>query len=181
SSAGTTSTAPGRSNSVLTSSYSIAPTLRHQFGDTAVVELGYSIAYTSFGGYGNANTNQAAQLGLNQTSITEGEHALISTGQDFGRWNDTLAAAGSQSTGSGSLSTSHDNTITNTVSYALTEFLSVNGSIGRENVSYAGSGYNVNDTTWNIGVHWAPNPDCSVDASYGRSQGENSLSLNVTY
>ena len=177
--------APSSSNSVLTSGYSIAPTLRHQFGDTAVVELGYSLAYTSFGGYGNTNTNtntnQAAQLGLDQTSITEGEHALISTGQDFGRWNDTLSAAGSQSTGSGALSTSHDNTITNTVSYALTDFLSVNGSIGRENVEYSGSNYNINDTTWSIGVHWVPNPDSSIDASYGHSQGENSLSLNATY
>jgi uncharacterized protein (PEP-CTERM system associated) len=179
SSAGVSSTALSRSNSVLTTSYSAAPTLRHRFGGTAVVEAGYSIAYTSYGGYGNNTT--ATQQGLTQSSITEGEHALISTGEDFGQWNDTLSASGSQSTGSGALSTSHDNNITNTVSYAVTESLSVHGSIGHENIAYSGSGYNVNDTTWNAGVHWVPNPDSSIDASYGRSQGENSLSLNASY
>jgi uncharacterized protein (PEP-CTERM system associated) len=172
-------TALSRSNSVLTTSYSAAPTLRHRFGGTAVVEVGYSIAYTSFGGYGSNNT--ATQQGLTQNSITEDEHALISTGEDFGQFNNTLALNGSQSTGSGALTTSHDNTITDTVSYAVSEFLSVNGSIGHENVQYSGSGYNVNDMTWNAGVHWAPNPDSSIDASYGRSQGENSVSLNASY
>ena len=172
-----TSTAYGRSNSVLTTSYSIAPTLRHQFGGTAVVELGYSASYSSYGGYDNTTS----QLGLNQTSITQQETALIATGSDFGRFNDALSANGSQSTGSGLLTTSQDDSIQNTVTYALSEALWVNGSIGHENITYSGSNYNVNDMTWSFGGHWAPNPDSSIDASYGHSNGENSFNLNGNY
>jgi uncharacterized protein (PEP-CTERM system associated) len=176
------SAALGRSNSVLTTSYSIAPTLRHQFGGTAVAELGASISYSTYGGYGTGANNTASQLGLNQTSITEEEHALLATGEDFGRFNNALSADGSQSNGSGTLTRSYDNTITDTVTYALTPELSVNGSIGHENIQYSGgSGYNVNDMTWSVGGHWVPNPESSVTASYGHSQGENSLFLSANY
>jgi uncharacterized protein (PEP-CTERM system associated) len=170
-----------RSNSVLTTSYSVAPTLRHQFGGTAVVELGASLSYSTYGGYGSGTNNTAQQLGLNQTSITEEEHALIATGSDFGRFNNALSADGSQSTGSGTLTTSHDNTIRDTVTFALSPDLSVNGSIGHENVQYSGSGYNVNDTIWSFGGHWAPNPDSSIDASYGHNQGQSSFFLSANY
>ena len=173
-----------KSNSVLTYSYSAAPSLHHAFGGTAVVELGYTISYSSYGGYNNAPSNPgtASNQGLNQSSISQEERGLIATGEDFGRFSNSLLADGQQSTGSGAFTNSHDNRISNTVGYAISYNLSANASLGYENLSYSGSnGYTTQGLTWNIGGHWTPSPDSDFTASYGRSQGQNSLFLNATF
>jgi uncharacterized protein (PEP-CTERM system associated) len=175
----TSTTTLSRSNSVLTYSFSAAPTLRHQFGGLAVAELGYTISYTT---YNTGTTTTPTQQALNQNTVTQGEHGLLSTGEDFGRLNNTLFANASQSTGSGLLATSHDNTITDTISYAISYSLSVNASVGYENLQYSGgNGYNTKGTTWSFGGHWAPSPDTSIDAGYGHNQGQTTFYLNASF
>jgi uncharacterized protein (PEP-CTERM system associated) len=173
------SPALSRSNSVLTYSYSAAPTLRHSFEGTAIVELGYVLSYTAYSGY---NTDPTQQSGLNQTAISQEERALIATGEDFGRFRNSLLADGLQSTGSGAFTSSTNNRITDTVSYAINYTLSANASFGYENVQYSGgNGYNTKGATWSIGGHWTPDPDTEIDASYGRYEGQNSLTLNASF
>ena len=178
-----TAAALSKSNSVLTYSYSAAPTLRHAFGGTAVVELGYTISYSSYGGYGNSTTNQGTtNQGLNQSSITQEERGLIATGEDFGRFSNSLLADGQQSSGAGAFTTSHDNRITDTFGYAISYTLVANASIGYENLSYSGgNGYNTEGVTWSVGGRWTPDPDSEFDANYGRSEGQNSLTLNASF
>jgi uncharacterized protein (PEP-CTERM system associated) len=150
--------------------------LRHQFGGIAVAELGYTISYSSYGGYGNTTTNQ----GLNQNEITQEERGLIATGEDFGRYSNSLLADGRQSSGAGAFTTSHDNRITDTFGYALSYTLVTNASIGYENIDYSGS-YSTSGVTWSVGGRWTPDPDSEFDANYGRSEGENSLTFNASF
>jgi uncharacterized protein (PEP-CTERM system associated) len=172
----------GRSNSVLTYSYSAAPTLRHAFGGLATVELGAVLSYSAYSGYTNNNTATAGLPGLNQTSVSREERALIATGEDFGRISDSLLADGQQSSGAGAFTTSHNNRITDTIGYSISYELSVNASAGYENISYSGgTGYSTQGMTWSVGGHWAPSPNTEVDANYGRSQGQNSLTLNASF
>jgi uncharacterized protein (PEP-CTERM system associated) len=165
-----------RSNSVLTYSYSASPTLRHAFGGTAVAELGYTISYSAYGG----NNNTADNQGLNQSAITQEERGLIATGEDFGRYSNSLLADGRQSTGAGAFTSSHDNRITDTFGYAINYTLLADASIGYENISYSG-GYSTNGITWSVGGRWTPDPESEIDAHYGRSEGQNTFTLNASF
>jgi uncharacterized protein (PEP-CTERM system associated) len=170
-----------RSNSILTYSYSAAPTLRHAFGGLATVELGAVLSYSAYSGYNN-NTATAALPGLNQSSVTREERALVATGEDFGRVSDSLLADGQQSSGAGAFSTSQNNRISDTIGYSINYELSVNASAGYESISYSGgTGYSTKGMTWSVGGRWTPSPDTEVDANYGRSEGQDSLSLNAIF
>jgi uncharacterized protein (PEP-CTERM system associated) len=165
-----------RNNSVLTYSYSASPTLRHQFGGIAVAELGYTISYSAYSGYGTSVANQ----GLNQSAVTQEERGLIATGEDFGRYSNSLLADARQSSGAGAFTTSHDNRITDTFGYALDYTLVANASVGYEDISY-GSGFSTQGVTWSVGGRWTPDPDSEFDAHYGRSEGQNSFTFNASF
>jgi uncharacterized protein (PEP-CTERM system associated) len=176
--AGTTDT--GSSNEELTTSFSISPTLRHSFGSVANVQLGYSLARTTF----TANNNVAAATAaeVNQNVTTETENASISTGDDFGQFSDVATAQASQSSGSGALSGAYNNTFMDTVTYAATRSLSFTGSIGHEDIFYGGTDpVTIDDVTWSGGLIWAPNPDSNISIGYGHQQGGSSFYLNATY
>lgn len=183
----TGTTTLNRSNSVLTYSFSAGPTLRHQFGGTAIAELGYTISYTTYNA--NNNTPTPQQQALNQSTVTQEERGLLATGEDFGRFSNTLLADASQSSGSGTLTTSHNNTISDTAAYAITYTLSVNASVGYENIQYSGgnafntsgSAYNTKGVIWSVGGRWTPDPDTEFDAGYGYQQGQNSAYLNASF
>jgi uncharacterized protein (PEP-CTERM system associated) len=175
----TGTTTLNRSNSVLTYSFSAGPTVRHQFGGTAVVELGYTISYTTYNA--NNNTPTPQQQALNQSTVTQEERGLLATGEDFGRFSNTLLVDASQSSGAGTLTTSHSNTITNTVGYAITYSLFANASVGYENIQYSGGNpYSTQGATWSVGGRWTPDPDTEIDAGYGYNQGQDSFYLNAS-
>lgn len=176
--AGTTDV--GSSNEELTSSFSVSPTLRHSFGSVANVELGYSLARTTFTANNNVPTTTAAEV--NQNVTTQSENASIGTGDDFGQFSDVASAQASQSSGSGSLAGASSAVFNNTLSYAATRSLTATGSIGHEDIVYGGTDpYTINDVTWSGGLIWAPNPDSSVSIGYGHQQGGSSFYLNATY
>ena len=168
------------SNEALTTSFSIAPTLRHSFSTVANAELGASLTRTAF----DANSNVAAATArtVNQNFISQEEHAVLSTGQDFDWFNDSLAANMTQDSGSGALKGASSDSYSNTASYAVTRTLIVTGSIGHEDIVYGGANpLKINDLTWSGGVRWTPNPDSEIDAGYGHQQGASSFYLDATY
>jgi uncharacterized protein (PEP-CTERM system associated) len=168
------------SNEALTTSFSVAPTLRHTFSSWATAELGYELSRTSY----NANNNvpAATAQAVNQNVTTEQEHATVSTGDNFGRFNDVVSAQASQSSGTRALQGASSEVFSNTLSYAVTRTLVVNAEIGHEDISYGGDDpYKINDVTWNGGLVWTPSPDTSVSLGYGHQQGGSSFNLDATY
>jgi uncharacterized protein (PEP-CTERM system associated) len=172
----------GSSNEVLTTTFSIAPTLRHSFSSLATAELGYTLTRTAFDANGNAVTTPATAQSLNQNFISEQERATLGTGEDFGRFNDSLSAEAIQDSGTGALQGAHSNVYTNSASYAVTRTLVATGSIGHEDIGYGSANpYQINDVTWSGGLRWTPNPDSDVDVGYGHQQGNSSFYLDATY
>jgi len=170
----------GSSNEALTTSFSIAPTLRHSFKTLLNAELGYSLSRTAYDANGSvaATTAQA----VNQNIVTQEEHATLTTGEDFGRFGDSLAAQATQNSGTGVLQGASNETITDTASYALSRTLVATGSIGHEDITYGGTNpLKINDLTWSGGLQWTPNPDTSVDLGYGHQQGQSSFYLDATF
>jgi uncharacterized protein (PEP-CTERM system associated) len=176
----TGTTQVGSSNEALTTSFSISPTLRHSFSTVADAELGYTFSRTAFAA--NSQVATATAQAVNQNFISQEEFATVSTGQDFGQFNDSVSAQATQTNGTGSLSGASSDVITNTASYALTHSITVTGSIGYEDYTYGGGNpYKINDVTWSGGLDWSPNPDSSISIGYGHQQGNSSFYLNGTY
>lgn len=178
----TGTTVVNRSNQVQTTSFSIGPTLRHQFGGTATAEAGVTVSRTSIEEGNNAATTSTGQQSLNETSITQEERAVVSTGEDFGRLNDSLSVDATQGSGTGGLSTVHSSSISNSVGYAVSHAVVVTSSFGHENISYGGpTPYKIDDAIWSVGLHLTPDPDSVIDIRYGRQQGDTSAYLDASY
>jgi uncharacterized protein (PEP-CTERM system associated) len=168
------------SNEALTTSFSISPSLRHSFGSVANAELSYTLSRTAYDA--NNSVPTATAQAVNQNVTSQSVSASLTTGSDFGQFNDAVAAQASQSSGTGALQGATSTTLTDTASYALSRSLSINGSIGYEDYSYGGAGsYATNGVTWSGGLTWTPNPDSSVSIGYGHQQGNSSFYLNATY
>jgi len=168
------------SNEELTTSFSVAPTLRHSFQTLANAELGASLSRTEISANNQVQTSTAEAV--NQNFTTEEAHATVSTGEDFGQFSDSLSAQASTSSGTGNLQGATSSTVTNTFSYAATRTIVLTASIGHEDYSYGGSNpYVVDDVTWSGGLIWTPDPDSNVSLGYGHQQGGSSFYLNASY
>jgi len=168
------------SNEALTTSFSISPTLRHSFSTLASAELGYTLSRTAYDANNAVASSTAAQVNQNFTS--QQENAILSTGEDFGQFSDSLSANATQSSGTGPQSGAYSYNYSNSVSYAVTRTLFANGSIGHETYYYGGpTPYSISDVTWNIGARWTPNPDSSISVGYGHQQGNSSFNMDATY
>ncbi len=175
---GTTTVAS--SNAQLSTSFSISPSLRHSFGSVADAQLSYTLSHTALTANNQVPTSTAQSVNQNYTS--QSVDGSVSTGADFGQFNDAISAQASQSSGTGPLHGAYSYVFENTASYALSRSLTLTASIGHENYYYGGGNpYTVDDVTWSGGVTWAPNPDSSISVGYGHQQGESSFYLNASY
>ena len=90
----------------------------------------------------------------------------------------TLSAT--QYNGSGSYRGAFRNEVTTTTGYAVTRTFTALGTIGYQDLHYAGvPPYNVNGILWNVGGRYAPNPNLSVTLTYGRRDGFNDFAANA--
>ena len=124
--AGTTTVAS--SNAQLSTSFSISPTLHHSFGSVADASLSYTLSHTGL----NANNQvpTATAQTVNQNYTTQAVDGSVSTGSDFGQFNDAITAQAGQSSGTGPLhGASEDYVFENTASYALSRSLTLTASI----------------------------------------------------
>ena len=169
----------GAQNQVNNTSFSIAPYLRHRFGGTGTLVVGYSLARTTQE-LTNA-TPQAASLypSSNGNVTTQQENASFTTGENFGRIQNTASVVAIQYAGTGSLQGAYNNTVNDAVQYAVNRLVALTASIGHEDIHYGGVlPFNINDITWSGGVRLTPDEDSSLAVSYGRSDGTTSLTVD---
>ncbi|HTU52621.1 MAG TPA: hypothetical protein VMF62_01495, partial [Acetobacteraceae bacterium] len=83
--------------------FSASPTFQHRFGDTGTLSLGYSLDYTNQNGNAAFAAGASQPYFLSSRTLTNQETGSFTTGPDLGRFNDTLAANGAQSSGTGVL------------------------------------------------------------------------------
>jgi uncharacterized protein (PEP-CTERM system associated) len=179
-----------RNNEVQTSSFGISPYLLRQFQDYGIGKLGVSgnvSNYSSISGF--VSSPIPAGGGNNGQSLyTTEEIASFTTGQAFGKWQDTISADLSQSStrasGNGSVagtsSTSERETFNNQVSYALNRTFTLLGAIGEQNIVYHPAlAQSISGLTWNIGFTVTPSPDTSATLTYGHYNGTDAFSANA--
>ena len=190
---GQTVTTYGSQGQVQTTSVSIAPRLEHRFGGTGTALLGDTLTRTetksSNGSNNNANTatntnattfNPYVPRVVNGTSITNTQHANFTTGEDFGRFNDSLDLINSDTQGNGAVPSSHRLIYGTDASYALSRVFTLTGAVGHETINYGTGQLAIDDFTWSGGIRITPDPDNSLSLSYGHHDGANAFSLDAT-
>jgi uncharacterized protein (PEP-CTERM system associated) len=175
-------------NRIQDTTFSVSPYVTHRFGGDLTATAGYVASYVSQQEGSNVNNQQSfinnpfnENFG-NDTTWTNEEYATFTTGENFGRFNDSLRLDASQTTGSGVLDNARRTTAINYVSYAIDRQFALLASGGYEDIKYSGlPPIHINDEVWSGGVRWTPNPNSTVTVSYGHKDGFNSASLSLAY
>ena len=174
------------------------PYAQHRFGGWGTGVIGYSIAQTFQNNPGgqnglfvtpaanNANAGNVGAFGANQpfygstgNLTTQRERASFTTGENLGRINDEAVISATQYDGVGSYSGAYRNEVTSTTGYAITRSFTALGTIGYQDLHYAGvPPYNVNQGEYNFGGRYAPNPNLSLTLTYGRKDGFNDFAAD---
>jgi len=174
------------SDAVQTSSFSVSPYVQHTFGGWGTLTVSYVYSAT----FQDANSglpyfapNAAATAGFGTTGNlqTNSEAGSFTTGENFGRVQDTISASASQNSGSPFYNGSSTLFANNQISYALYRWLTLIGNVGYEEYNYPASNYRLSDPTWAVGVTVIPNTDSSITVEYGRKAGTNTILSNFTY
>jgi uncharacterized protein (PEP-CTERM system associated) len=167
-------------------SFSAHPYWHQPFGDLATAELGATLSYTAQNGLTANQSNQSSGQPVaavpGQNAISNQEYFSLTSGPVLGRTSAGLVVSANQQTGTGVLNNAHQDQAVIDLGYALTHSVSVLASAGYDDVHYAGTPpYNYSGAQWSGGVHWIPNPDSSVTASYGSQDGVSSAQLDASY
>lgn len=180
-----------RQNQVTSYTASVSPYAQHRFGGWGVGRIGYVISRTTQ----DAEDGQVLiDNGFNSTGVgpfgtqaygstgnltTQTERASFSSGENLGRFNDTLVVSATQYSGSGSYRGAHRNEANNELGFALTRTITLLGGIGYQDLKFSGTpSYRLQEPTYNVGVRYAPNPDTTVTVLYGRRDGAPNLSFD---
>ena len=170
-----------RNNQVTSVALSASPYVQHRFGGWGTGVLAYSVAQTlqdsAFGNSGQVNGqvngfgNQAF-YGSTGNLTTQQERATFTTGENFGRVNDTVALSATQYDGVNSYRGAYRNEASNTTAYAVTRAVTALATIGYQDLRYGGTpGYRYSGPLWNVGGRYAPNPNLSLTLTYGERDG----------
>ncbi len=176
------------SEAVQTSSFSATPYLMKTFGGIGTLTVGYTYARTFQSGNNNyaqffpaSTATNTAGFGTIGDLETSTEFGSFTTGENFGRIQNTLSATASQNGGGAFYQGSSTFAATNTVSYSVVRWLSLLASVGYEEYSYPQSGYRLSEPTWSVGATVIPNADSSITVQYGQTAGTNTILANGTY
>lgn len=203
--AGATVTAPvtaggagqglNRQNAIQTTSFGLSPYVLKKFGDFGSAKLGVSadISRSSqAAGFVSSPLPTGSGAGA-QNLVTTEQIASFTTGEAFGKLQNSLTVNMSQSrsqgtfgtTGTGTTAagtapfTSRRFTLNNQVSYALNRTFTLLASAGQQSIQYSqANAPQIKGLTWNAGVTITPGPDSSVTLSYGHQNGTNALAAN---
>ena len=195
------------SNRVDSRSFEVAPFVTHRFGGDGTVQAGYTLGYSSQSGatptgtvpngtlIGNSLTNTLLARALgnpalgnqssgNGSTLSNEESASYTTGENLGRFSDSVRLDSTQYSGTGStvLNGGHQSFATNDFGYGLNRTVALLGSFGYEDIAYSGSPPTViQDVTWSAGVRLTPNQNSSAIVKYGHKDGFNALSLSASF
>ena len=173
-------------NTVQTTTFEVSPYLQHRFGGFGSGEIRYTIARTLQNDQGNQVNNPLTQENFGQAGFgsignltTQTESASFTSGENLGRFNDSLTGSATQFYGSGSYVGAYRNEIQNEVGFAVNHSFTVLAGLGYQDLSYSGTpGYRLNAGTYNIGFRWAPSPDTNFTILYGRHDGSSQVEFD---
>ena len=139
----------------------------NNFNNNPFIAPGTTVNNPGFGFTGNLSTSR--------------EYATFTTGENLGRWNDTVSLNYSQYGGSAAYGGASQGNYTNTLKYAATRAITLIGVVGYQSVQYPSQSYALNDPTWQLGATVVPNADSSITVLYGRTYGETTWEVDGTY
>ena len=169
----------GQQDRVQTSSYSITPELRHTFGDWGSFRAAHAYSLTSQQGQGLRNSSPFAPAVAAGDTSTQTTDASFTSGQEFGRYNFTLATNRTQFNGVGVLKNALRASTTLDMGYALTRTVTLLAQVGQQEIRYGGTNpIRISGMIWNAGARWTPDPDSSMTLKYGRRDGGNSFNFD---
>jgi uncharacterized protein (PEP-CTERM system associated) len=154
------------------SNISVTPYLVKPFGGAGTLETGVSYIYTgtdapNFLSPGDTAIPSALPYDYgSQWLATRRVFGTFTTGEDFGRFQDSLDSDNSFYDGSSALRGAHRILLTNDVSYAVNRYISALGEFGYENLSYPAEGYAYVGGVWSAGARITPNAQSSVTLEY---------------
>jgi hypothetical protein len=182
-----------RYNEVQTTSLGVSPYLLTRFQDYGVGKIGASVNIATSNELTGFATSPFPTDGANsQSALTTEEIARFTTGEAFGRIQDSLSADLSQSriengsvpaTSTASTSyTSERQTINNQISYALNRTFTALASFGYQDITYGtGVAEPIHGLIWSVGMTITPDPDSSLTITYGHINGANSITASGHY
>ncbi len=186
-------------NRINTLSFDASPYVTHRFGGLGTAQAGYVFSYTDIAGNAPFNslvtplqppnrlllTNPLlAQNFANGSTVSNEEYASLTTGENFGRFNDSLRVDAVQYSGTGNtvLAGAYNNTVIDNAGYGINRTVAALGSVGYEDINYGGTNpYRINDIIWSGGVRLTPNERSTIVVSYGHRDGFNSPQASASY
>ncbi len=153
------------------SSVSASPYIARSFGGTGTLQAGVGYVYSATDAPSYLDQPQTISIGLpnayGSTWLADRRlFASFTTGEDYGRFQDSLGNDTNFYDGSGPLRNGKRLLVTNDASYAINRFVSALGEIGYENLSYPNEGFSYVGGVWSAGVRVTPNAVSSITAEY---------------
>lgn len=175
-----------QNNQVTTTALSATPYVQHRFRGWGTGVASYTIAQTLQDTPGGNVTAGAFGLpafyGSTGNLTTQTERVSFTTGENFGRINNSTVVSATQFDGAGSYRGAYRNEVTSTTSYALTRSFTALATIGYQSLHYSGlPPYNINGLIYNVGGRYAPNPNLSATLTYGRRDGLDDFAADASW
>ena len=160
---------PNQSDTI--SNVSISPYLARTFGGLGTLQTGIGYIYTATDAPSYLNQIDTPSFGLpgqygSSWLADRRLFATFTTGEDFGRFQDSLANDSNFYDGSGPMRNGQRVLVTNDFSYAINRFVSGLGEIGYENLHYPNEGFSYVGGVWSAGAKITPNAVSSVTLEY---------------
>lgn len=149
-------------------SYRATPSLRHSFGNTATVSLGY--------------THDVVQTNTTAVGSSEGDTIVFSlaSGTRFTSVGWDVQASQQQVAYDFAPDVTSKNASVG-LSYALSRTFKLTARAGHDEYDYAALGGSSGGRSWSTGFMWAPNSRTRVDASVGKRYYGSSYFLNASH
>jgi uncharacterized protein (PEP-CTERM system associated) len=172
-----------RNDTVQNTTFMLAPSAQHQFGDYGTAKLGASLGQTSTDALASTQSNSPFAEPLSNTPMVSKEvHASFRTGEILGQTAAELHTSQSQRNGGGALRNSARSSTALDIDRYLDRDWTLLTSFGVEDIRYGGlTPIRHNNATWSGGVRWVPNADSTIIVSYGRHDAGTSLLVDATY
>ena len=164
-----TALAPNQRETV--SSIAASPFVSRTFGGIGSLQAGVGYIYTATDAPSSLNQATPLSLGLpynygSSWLATKRLFASFTSGEDYGRFQDSLSSDNNFYDGTGALANGQRLVLTDDLSYAVDRFASALGEIGYENLHYPNSGFSYVGGVWAAGARLTPNADSSLTVEW---------------
>ena len=165
-----------------TYTFAATPYLREHYGDLLTAEIGTRFGYTSKTPLDDKLLTNSPNGIAHQYMTSLREYTGFTLGPAFGRTSAGLIASATQMDGTGVSRHAHRNGVVLDLGYGITRSFTVLATTGYEDILYRTvPRYRVNEGIWRAGFRWAPEPDSTITATYGRHDGIEALRLDSVY